>query len=793
MKIKIGELYNFAKEFYGDNIPKNSLKFQNEKLLEMHLKKDDVFEIKLDNNEIILPAANHVLYTLENKEIFVKDIKEGDVLFNNIKVKEIKKIKENVNVYDVSVDNNSSTYILADTKHHNTGSVRIQNLFRTILNGNIGSTKIPPNVYIIYASNTDNTDGSLDDIPTNHQFEKVKFDKPDKDEFLRYIADKFADDSEDSDKTEPIVKTDVYNAFAEVLTDDDLGGKDENDNRISPRRWEEIMKLVSASLPVNDVQEARALLTVFKENFSNYEDETIQQTYFKYEKVLKKLIGDTSGISNDLVPFTKKDWKHSLDSELNIKLKLGSARKYSPVISGTPGIGKTTIIRDIAEKRKLKLIEIDASTLNTDDTMGLTTPTEKNGVLTTTFTKPPLLKRILEGYDPELKKDSDQKYTHLLFLDELSRTKPQVFNVLRALLLENKVGTYSIPDDIMIISAMNPHDKGTNLLTDHMKDVVDVIQSEADYFGVMDYLKDSDIVKNVNKTFKSDISTPLFGVMDRLVDILGSDTDTDDNEISDLNTRKFYWTDGMNVIYVSAREMDDMLLGSLTDLYNSYTILGEEFDFSSDEKLMEFTNNYYDIVFEKISNFISFIVEEKFKLENSTTTILVKALDNQLIQFKKDVFDILSKIESELKINLTDVFEKAGSTRIMLSDPGINDIMQRVSDNSVDDIIYSFKEIVNTLMSKHDVVKNKDGKITENLVKELIDLYDIGLKLKDSEVNNEILQGISDAIIESGIKVVVSSIVNIPENDFEITLLDDDYISKIKIISEKYSENKNIM
>ena len=78
--------------------------------------------------------------------------------------------------------------ILFMDEFYRAGSTKIRNILRTILNGNIGTDKIPPQVYILFASNFDNSDGSLDEIPLNHQFDNVQFDVPSKDDFMQYIA-----------------------------------------------------------------------------------------------------------------------------------------------------------------------------------------------------------------------------------------------------------------------------------------------------------------------------------------------------------------------------------------------------------------------------------------------------------------------------------------------------------------------------------------------------------------------------------------------------------------------------
>jgi len=137
MKINIKDLYELSKEFYGNEIPADSYLFQGEKIQELHKKVDDVYKVTLDT-EVIYPSANHIMFDENDNEVKAKNLKKGDVLYNSVKVLDIELHKEQADVYDVSVDNETSTYELAGTKHHNTGNTKIQNLLRTILNGNIG-------------------------------------------------------------------------------------------------------------------------------------------------------------------------------------------------------------------------------------------------------------------------------------------------------------------------------------------------------------------------------------------------------------------------------------------------------------------------------------------------------------------------------------------------------------------------------------------------------------------------------------------------------------------------------
>ena len=383
--------------------------------------------VKGDNDFEVINAESSLITQL--KEIAKKPIKDAEynAFLNSNKI--LKPIQEELD-YAIQEVNKKYKVLLFIDELYRTGSARIKNLLRTILNGRLGNTPIPNYVAIIFASNMNNEDGSLDEIPLNHQFSEIDFNKPSKEDFLRYIADKFTNidpntGEPDSGKISEInIKPEVYNAFADNLTDQDLGSVDKSTEagiRVSPRRWEEIIKYVNANLPVENEQQARDLLSFLKNNMSDYTTNETSIIYDKYKKVLINLINKTSGMQiKDLEPNSKKEWRKSLANELDSKLRLGNERKYIPVVSGLPGIGKTKMIHDLTKERKMNLITIDASTLNADDCIGLSVPQSQGGTLVTKFSDPPLYTKIMTDY--EKVEDSKQKYTNILFIDEISRT-----------------------------------------------------------------------------------------------------------------------------------------------------------------------------------------------------------------------------------------------------------------------------------------------------------------------------------------------------------------------------------
>jgi hypothetical protein len=296
-------------------------------------------EMKADSNTAmgfeVISAESSLISDLKNKKPMKQA--EWDKAVN--KYDHIIKIRDE---YRKPIDKIRGTYntILFLDEFYRTGSKRIQNLFRTILNGYLGDTPIPKNIYIIFASNMDNTDGSLDEIPLNHQFSAVNFDTPSKDDFMSYIGSRFA--GAEGEESEAIVKPEVFNKFMEVLDSEDMGGKDEEtDIRVSPRRWEEIIKYVSNGIPPKNQKDADALVQFVYTNMKDYKEGTQSSKTEKYAQMVRDLINENSDFNVDGVSAPKpSDWANLFEQQIRSKMELGSNRKYVASLAGKPGVGK---------------------------------------------------------------------------------------------------------------------------------------------------------------------------------------------------------------------------------------------------------------------------------------------------------------------------------------------------------------------------------------------------------------------------------------------------------------------
>lgn len=137
-----------------------------------------------------------------------------------------------------------------------------------------------------------------------------------------------------------------------------------------------------------------------------------------------------------------------------IKVTPRSARRYVqailnaglvPYISGSPGIGKSTIVASIASDAELKLMDYRASTGAPEDLNGLPDRQGDHAVfLPFTDNFPVDTTPLPEGYKG-----------WLLFLDELSNAQKYMQGGLYKLILDRMVGARKLHDSVVIVAAGN--------------------------------------------------------------------------------------------------------------------------------------------------------------------------------------------------------------------------------------------------------------------------------------------------------------------------------------------------
>jgi hypothetical protein len=110
--------------------------------------------------------------------------------------------------------------------------------------------------------------------------------------------------------------------------------------------------------------------------------------------------------------------------------------KTSVMMWGAPGIGKSSVVNKVAKDNEMDVIDVRLSQLAPTDIRGL--PYVEEGAAR--FAPPSFLPQSGRG---------------ILFLDEINLAPPAVQNVGMQLVLDRKVGDYTVPDGWFIIAAGN--------------------------------------------------------------------------------------------------------------------------------------------------------------------------------------------------------------------------------------------------------------------------------------------------------------------------------------------------
>jgi MoxR-like ATPase len=528
-------------------------------------------------------------------------------------------------------------------------SPRIKNMLRGILNGQIGNHDIPENTYIIYATNL--KDEGLAEIQQNFQFEHFEVEKPNKDEWFTWLVHKFSEDSRVT------LKPNLINRFHHILNDEDISADDaDKDVRTSPRRWEQLLLYINAALPAKDEHDAIGLMTNVKTNFRNYLSGEHADLAKKVLEATAELIKETSGIEVSAnASHSATNWRSTLQHQIETKMKLGDLRKYIPIVSGLPGIGKTAQASKLAKDLDLRYIPIDCSTISPEDVAGLPLPGkggpevlndfiekygEKEGKrkyeedhIETTFSMPGLYQLIMEKiadkdkkYIKKLEKKYSGKeleaakkeyenrpYKYMIFFDELNRNSTKVFNGIRRVLLEKNFGPSSkgkgklleLPKEAIMIGAINPTDAGgsTVHMTKHVQDVLDVIDAKSSWKDTLHYLEQNIAVEGDEEPEETQVHDISLSIIKSLVDVY----ETKDPAVS-TDTRPFFWDIGQE-IYIAPREYFQIFAGLVKNLGRELKKV-QKLDLSSmtANELRKIEKNVKAVIFSSLKRNTSFIL-----------------------------------------------------------------------------------------------------------------------------------------------------------------------------------------
>jgi MoxR-like ATPase len=127
---------------------------------------------------------------------------------------------------------------------------------------------------------------------------------------------------------------------------------------------------------------------------------------------------------------TPSELKDYLDHLIRKNLQI------STMIWGSPGIGKSSIVAQIAQEQNIDFVDVRLSQLAPTDLRGL--PVAEDGV--SKWYPPEFLPRAGKG---------------ILFLDELNMAPPAMQGVAQQLILDRRVGSYTVPSGWFVWAAGN--------------------------------------------------------------------------------------------------------------------------------------------------------------------------------------------------------------------------------------------------------------------------------------------------------------------------------------------------
>ncbi|MDD7794951.1 ATP-binding protein [Clostridium sp. 'White wine YQ'] len=152
-----------------------------------------------------------------------------------------------------------------------------------------------------------------------------------------------------------------------------------------------------------------------------------------------------------------------------------------PLLIGESGIGKTSLIRELAIKNRWSLVSIDANLLKEGEIGGLPTVSKRKFVLGNETIERNVTEYATHSKLIEVDNFIDNGHKVLLFIDELNRCEHTVQQELMNLILNREINGYNLHKDVYVIAAMNPSNKYDDFESSEYQ-VVDMDPAQEDRF-----------------------------------------------------------------------------------------------------------------------------------------------------------------------------------------------------------------------------------------------------------------------------------------------------------------------
>lgn len=249
----------------------------------------------------------------------------------------------------------------------------------------------------------------------------------------------------------------------------------------------------------------------------------------------------------------------------------------------------TTHLGKVAADHDLLLIDVTVSELNSDDVTGMPIPGDRTGEkIKVNFSMPKMYQQVMlqieeaeqnlkdsfkredpTTADQRMKEFQQQRWKYLIFLDEINTVDEKTFNALRRVILEKSFGPsdedddneneekttndtpeLKLPNEAIVVAAINPVGTHVTDLTDHFRDVVDIIPAHGSWSSTKQYLSKQKFAR-----FPAAVKTVAMNIIDQFVNKFKSRDDTEHKK----EQQSFYLTiPGVGELYLAPREYSDM-------------------------------------------------------------------------------------------------------------------------------------------------------------------------------------------------------------------------------------------
>ena len=141
---------------------------------------------------------------------------------------------------------------------------------------------------------------------------------------------------------------------------------------------------------------------------------------------------------------------NNLNVDIFCALKVSEVSKVPTLLLGNPGIGKTVSVYKFGEIRGYDLVLLRGNSSTPEEIMGYDVAPRD-----VTYEKPMAAIHLRPSWFEEILRNHEAGRKTLLFLDEITTANEFVQAALLHLIFERKVGSESLPDDTLIVSAGN--------------------------------------------------------------------------------------------------------------------------------------------------------------------------------------------------------------------------------------------------------------------------------------------------------------------------------------------------